>query len=150
MAYTGKTPEQILKEAAAAAEQLLPGAEAQREAAQKALAEAEARINRFRLVISAAQSTPTAQTSMTTTTVTTGTSTLVLTNPSTSATAYAKVAAILGKGDGYAPRQITQEYEKEFLAPIPQSTLYAVLKKGRDSGQFIEENNKWSLTKKST
>ena len=151
MAYSAKTPEQILKDAAAAAEQLLPAAEAERDAAQRTLAEAEAKINRFRLVISAAQSTPSVQSNlgMTTTVVSTGTSTFSVTSLST-APAFAKVATVLSTGEGYTTRQIADQYKNEFHSPIPQSTLYAVLNKGRQSGQFIEEDGKWSLTKKST
>ena len=150
MASTAKTPEQILKEAAEAAQQLIPDAERQRDELQRKLAEVEFGLVRLRAVVSALPSitSPLTTTSTTSTTVT-STGALVMTQAAPPS-AYLKMHMIFGETrQPLSVREIGEIFKSKFGEDIPQSTLYFALKKGDRKGTFVQESDgRWRLKTK--
>lgn len=157
MAYTAKpldtekSPEQILKEAAEAAQKLIPAAEKERDALQRKLVEAEMGLTRLRAVVSVypALSKQALQTMSSTVTTTSTASGTVVTTQAAAPSAYIKMHVIFEKADRpLTVKEIIESFKIEFGEDIPQSTLYFALNKGKHKRTFVEENNKWRLAKK--
>lgn len=150
MARQDRSPEEILKEAAQAAQQLIPNAEKARDELQKKLAEAELGLVRLRAVVSAYPSITTNPLTTTTSSTTTVTSTgTLVTTQAAPPSAYIKMHMIFGKAEKpLSVKEIGDAFSAEFNEAIPQSTLYFALNKGKRKGTFLEEGGKWMLAKK--
>lgn len=169
MAHTiGKSPSDRINDAAAAAHEMLPAAEAEVKEAQERLSAAIDKVRHLRTVISSAQAITSSATTSTSrvvgveymgspnvlldtvssTAVSTTSGTVVVDHPDPNPSAYVKIAAILHKtGESYSPAKLIHVYAREFNERIPQSTLYAALRKGAEKGLFAERNGEWFSTK---
>lgn len=160
MAYQ-KSPEEVLKEAAKAAEALIPEVERQRDEAQKTAAALQAKITQLYAVVSAAQPSVSFGSPlqkkygamMSSTTVSSssgpqGSPVVLLHTSQTPMTAVDKIATILASREvPLTTKELSAGLEKQFGQPMPQSTIYAGLTVGRKLGRFLDKNGTWTIAK---